>query len=194
MDYKLLLQDISEHYFSFLPSIINEDKTFILNHTSLRMKIKDLGSKTKKKHRLFIEGVIIWGRLIKTYDQNPLSNREKIGYILHSPEVIFEEEPDLYEKILERINEAIEEPKKPFKRLSDILMYPEEEPKYFEVPKELTFGKLVYITITFLSYEHFPNMKFNSLVPIIIAPSITKEIAIIPQKYWSNTYIDYLKS
>jgi len=142
-----------------------------------------LGALTRgyyQRERLWQSGQIIYGYLYKTYTDVGFS-RPYLAWIIFSPLSSFETDPSQYEAIMIKLQQLIdkEKPDRHERKLYNALTNPVTEPKYFPLPEAYSEGRLVYVSTTFVYPDLTEQAKFG-IIPIIIAPAITKEIMCVP--------------
>lgn len=190
MDWLDILNDIKENYSKLIPLFTKEDENYQCLKTYRRGRLHGIFTfDYYKRKRLFKEGIISYSYIFKSY-QTTLDEKEDFSvWFLHSPKKKYEENPELFVEIVNKINEFIlSKPKnRKEKKLLSILLGELSEPKYLELPKDITNGDLVYLSSTYIRNSHTKDFKLGVNL-IILAPSFTKEIFVLPDAYMSTKY------
>ncbi len=132
------------------------------------------------KDKLWQSGRICYGYCYKTYTDRDFT-RPYLAWVIFSPMSSFEENPLLYESIIQKL-QPLMDTKKPDRQLHKFfhaLTNPVTEPKYFPIHEHYCDGKLVYVSTTYVFPELTSQLKLG-IIPIIIAPGVTKEIMCVP--------------
>lgn len=187
MDYQLRLERLNEALLALRPTWTKKDYEYLAGKGTTRGRL--LGFMTRgyyQRNKLWETGIITYGYCYRTYTDNDLS-RPYLAWLLFSPSSVFEQEPERYERILERLTPIIEEQheKGPHRQLMQALTSPLTEAKYFQIPDTYTEGKLVYVSTVYV----FPDMHDSitiGVIPIIIAPNVTQEIMLVPEAFLTS--------
>jgi len=141
------------------------------------------GYRTKEK--LWRSGRIVYGYCYKTYADRDFL-KPYLAWIIFSPMAIYEDNPELYQPILEKLTPVIEGVSKDKDhKLVNALQNPITEPKYFQLPEAYTEGKLVYVSTAYVYPDLHPEFR-PGLVTIAIEPNETKEIMIVTEAMLEN--------
>jgi hypothetical protein len=140
-----------------------------------------------QRERVWQTGRIVYGYAYKTYTDRDYE-RPYLVWILFSPMSIFESEPNHLVDIHVRLEPFLDNTKAAgkYRRLINALTNPLTEPKYFSIPGEFTDGKLVYVSTLFADPGLHDQMPLG-LVPIVIAPEISQEIMLVPERHLAET-------
>jgi hypothetical protein len=140
-----------------------------------------------QRERVWQTGRIVYGYAYKTYTDRDY-DRPYLVWILFSPMSIFESEPqrlvDIYNRLEARLMNAKAAGR--YRRLINALTNPLTEPKYFPIPEEFAEGKLVYVSTLFAD-PGFHDQTPLGLVPIVMAPEISQEIMLVPERHLAES-------
>jgi hypothetical protein len=181
MDYQSLLANLNERLALKRMEWTKDDYRTITGKKSSGGRLLGFMSRGYyQREKLFAQGRIVFGYCYKSYTDRDFS-KPYLVWIVFSPMSAFETDPTQYEITMERLQPLIdnEKPDKSERKLRNALINPVTEPKYFPLPQLYSGDKLMYVSTTYV----FPNLVSQlklGIVPIIIAPDITKEIMIVP--------------
>ncbi len=147
-----------------------------------------LSTGAANREKLWKQGRIIFGYGYKTYTDRDFT-RPYLVWVLFSPMSIFETEPQRYEKVFASLQPLISQEKGPFtnRKLTYALTSPLTEAKYYQIPEQFTDGKLIYVSAMYV-YPDIHDQIVLGIIPIIIAPDISKEIMPVPEAFLSNQF------
>lgn len=185
-----LLLKLAENFNSQRLSFKKEDISFIAGKDTFKGKM--LGFLTRdyyRREKLIKEGNLIYGYAFRTWTNEITFTKPYPVWFLFSPAPEFLEKPMLYMEILTSL-QAIELPKhgnNELRKLFTILNAELSEPKYYLVPEPYAQGHLVYLSMMYLRPSHNNNFRLG-VNPLIVAPTISKEILLLPTKYWTDEF------
>lgn len=196
MTYQELLDHLRKHYQSLLPTFDKQEEQFQCLRTYRQGRLHGVFTRDYWRRKdLFKKGEIVFGYAFKSYQLNVDDESDFPIWVLLSPHQSYAEDPSRYEEILEKINAFLE--KKPHgkkeKRLYSLLSGELSEPKYVELPSEWSHDILVYLCSTYVRPIHIYDFRLG-ILPFLMLPSETKEIMILPVKYWTEEYLQFYTS
>lgn len=185
MDYEINLKNINNKYSKY---VLNIDKNE-LSKICLR-KNKDtrfyniFNPNYYKRNKLVKYGKIIYGYVFKVFNDTSIK-KISIGYVIHSPNLKFNNNPELYKNIYDKLDYFLNNNKdKKYNKLKNILTKNFAELHYFLLPKELVNNEeLIYIS-TFplilnninLGINYFiSNLKYSNEI-LMITKDIMEKI------------------
>lgn len=185
MDFESLLNNQRKSYFALAKNFVKEDIQYITNKANFNEKKVDVFRRRYyQRKKLVTIGPIIYGYVIRVIDD--FDNRKpQFSWVIFSPMSEYEKNPANYEKVMQNLNKIIESQSIPkaYKRLKIMLSEKYSEPQYFQIPIELTEGKIVYLSFVNFWRNKNPNLK-PGIIPIFMNQTISKEILYLPEKYW----------
>lgn len=193
MNLKELLEELREKYKSYIPLFTKEDEDYQCLKTYRKGRLHGIFTRDYyKRKRLFKEGIITLGYIFKSYQSSFNSEEDFPVWLLWAPKSKFIDNPNLYLEIVNKINEFIDsKPKNRKERhLYNILVGELSEPKYIELPLELTNNELVYLSSTYVRQTHTSSFTLG-LTPLILSLTLTKEIMILPDAYLTLNWKKY---
>jgi len=142
------------------------------------------GYRTKEK--LWQGGRVIYGYCYKTYTDRDFDH-PYLAWVLFSPMTSFEENPEQYEKVMERLQPLLdtEKPGPHERKLFHALTNPVTEPKYFPLPEPYADGKLIYVSTMYVYPDPMTPMTLG-IIPVIVDPSVSREIMYVPKDALEN--------
>ena len=149
-----------------------------------------------KREKLIKESNVVIGYAFKTFQfEGELRDMTYPSWVLFSPDKSVIEEPGFYEKVTTNLGKFIEEsPRdKVGKKLKRLLSDNLAEVAYFELPRELTDGKLVYLSVNHVRRNNMPDFKLGHSL-LLMAPTISKEVIYLPPKYWTKEWAELYKN
>lgn len=125
------------------------------------------------------------GYVIRFWEKNDVNVGLHPVWILYSPQKKFVENPDVYLKIIDNIEELRAKKKydKKLRAIKNALFEPYADAEMLELPPELANGGLVYLSIIYRYKETMPDLRLGPNL-VIVNPSVSKEILFLPRKYW----------
>ncbi len=194
MNEKELLDELRENYQGLRFSFNQEEVKFQCLRNYRQGKLHGLFTRAYwKRKELFQKGQIAYGYVFKEYRPqiDDLYSDYPI-WVLLSPNHEFETSPDKYLIIVDRLNQFLKQKahSRKDKQLQRILEGELSEVYYYILPSYLTEGALVYLCTTYVRHTHTPLFHLG-LNPILYAPTISKEIMILPNKYWTKAWNNY---
>ena len=186
-----MIVKMREDYAAHLPFMNQEEKRFLTLKEDKKGRLRGFFTREYwRRNRLVIEGNIAYAYIFKSY-QFDLEHLEDgfLTWLLFSPSSFYDEHPEAYKDIAIHLL-ALENRKPTSKKEKEMKRYIEEElsePHYVEVPKEWTDGHLVYLCSAYIYQMHIPIFHLG-FIPVFHARQITKEILLLPYKYWSEDW------
>lgn len=161
-----------------------------LRHDKKRKLIGIFTKSYWKRKELFLHGTIFYSYVFKEYQlpQND-SLTDSAIWMLFSPHQIYNQNPEKYLEIVALLNILVEKKKVSSKerKLQHLLKENLSEPTYYVLPFDLTNGHLVYLCSTYVKKPHNPFFHLG-LNFVIAAPHISKEVVLLPEKYWTKEW------
>jgi len=195
MDKKEMIDSIRENFKKLLP-FNEEEMKYITLRNDKKGKLRALFTKDYWKRNVLVsEGRIAYGYAFKSYQFNMKDPTNAFPiWVLISPSSFFDEHPEEYAIIASALWElqTKEVKTKKEKELKRILLGELSEPKYVELPKELTHNHFVYLCSCYVYESHISSFHLGFL-PIVYAPEKSKEILLLPMKYWNETFLSFYK-
>lgn len=199
-DYEEVIKSLIRKRDSTVLNIEGKIVRKMISGDSMQEKMAAIFSPDKyKRDRLVKTGNIVWARLLEAKMNNLNRNSRFIARMIFSPESCFITDPSLYEEIVDRINCFIEEVSSrsnSFKerRLLCALTDDGEEPRYFQLPEEISGKHIIYLNTHILN----PDKTFNPInlikyIPIFMNKNLSKEVIVVPQSLYSEEYIKLLE-
>ena len=186
------LEKISEKYRSICVSFSKDDMTYNLDRVTFRQRL--VGFMTPEYYRrkkLFESGEIVYGFIYRTFQSNNETDPIQL-WVITSPVRDFAENPSLFSNISEKLAEIDLTKKVSDKRVMQFInrIYePFAEVKYLEIPCDFTEGKLAFLSTTFYHPNHVRSFKLGINL-FLSSPRVTKEILMLPDRYWPDQYSD----
>lgn len=195
MDTKEMIGALREDFKKHLP-MSDEEMKYITLRNDKKGKLRALFTKDYwKRSTLVLEGRIAYGYAFKSYqfDMKDPTNAFPI-WVLLSPSSYFDEHPEEYAKIATSLWEFQTKKVKTRKEkeLKRILLGELSEPKYAELPKELTNNHFVYLCSCYVYESHISSFHLGFL-PVLYAQEKSKEILLLPMKYWNEEFLSFYK-
>ena len=190
MDFEKIIQEANVLYEKERLSFTKKDYAFLLNRETLKNRL--LGFLTLnyyKRKKVFENGKVSFGYVFQQWDFHKGSYEHPI-WILHSPSLKVEKNPSMYEEICKKIRDLqgkydfLDKKTKEFlhlinEPLSRVSSYLLPESFYLDVP--------IYLTITEWIIAHISTLHLG-LNLILSAPSSSKEIFLLPEKYFPSSW------
>lgn len=186
-----LLKESRSHFEKVRNNFLQADINFMIRRENLKDRLHGfLKRDYYQREKLVREGLLFFAYTFKKYLPRASEDEYFFTWALFSPELIFEEQPELLQDIAEKLLKEFQN-KKPHGReernIYNALNEKVSEPKYLILPFEVTDGHLVYLQFI----EGFPEqvLDFKLGYNLIIAlPNKTKEVFYLPKRYWSDNY------
>lgn len=195
MNVKEMLEAMREEFQKRFP-ITEDEMKFITLRNDKKGKLRALFTKDYWKRNVLVsEGRMAYGYAFKSYQFNMKDPTNAFPiWILISPSSYFDEHPEEYAKIAENLWEfqTKKSKQRKEKELQRILLGELSEPQYFELPKELTNQQFVYLCSCYVYESHISSFHLGFL-PILYAPTKSKEILLLPMKYWNEEFLSFYK-
>ncbi len=191
MDYQEVINNVRSNY-QDLKLFFDKDELYYLTLRDDK-KRRFIGLFIRsywKRKDLFLKGTIFYSYVFKEYQ---LPNNDALTdsaiWMIISPNKIFDQHPEKYLEIIESLNNFMEKKKVSLKekKLQRLLKENLSEPTYYVLPFDITQGYLVYLCSTYVINSHNPHFHLG-LNLVISAPHISKEIALLPNKYWTTEW------
>lgn len=153
--------------------------------------------KAKKRKDLFFKGDIYFGKVIGYFDNHLEDEHDAIGLVLYSFEEYFnfhtEELNDIYQKLTDEV--INKKAQKKYRKLGLVLSDLTLETQRFLVPFELANNHTVYLSTFIIRKHHIDQIPFKkSIMPFILSPLDSKEIILLPNRYWTENFLSYYNS
>ncbi len=190
---KEILLEIRESYISSVPLFNKDDENYQCLKDYRFGRLHGIFTPDyHKRKRLFKEGIITYAYVFKSYQNKMDEDQDYPIWLIISPSTKYIDNPHLYEEVVCQLNQFMtDRPKKnKEKKLLNILLGELSEPKYIELPKELTNGDLVYLSSGYVRHTHTQDFRMGLNV-VLYGLSFTKEIMLLPDRYLSLTWKNY---
>ncbi len=196
MTYQQWIDALRKHYQSLLPTFDKEEEKFQCLRNDRRGRLHGVFTRDYWRRKdLFKRGEIVFGYAFKSYRTRFDDEADFPIWVFISPNQSYSNDPTRYETILSFMHDFLT--KKPQgkkeKQLYSLLIGELSEPKYIELPHTWTNGELVFLCSTYVRPQHIYDFHLGVL-PFLMLPSYTKEIMILPVKYWPEEYIKFYAS
>lgn len=149
-----------------------------------------------KRKELFLNGNIFYCYVFKEY-QLPHNDSltDSAIWMLLSPHQMYDQNPGKYLEIVEALNDLLKKKKVSSKerKLQHLIKENLSEPSYYILPFDLTDGHLVYLCSAYVKKPHTPFFHLGINL-VLSAPHISKEVALLPSKYWTESWKEYYNS
>ncbi|MFA5481159.1 MAG: hypothetical protein WC282_02075 [Bacilli bacterium] len=185
-----ILKNLSASFDAERTKFTKKDVAFIAGKDSFKGKM--LGFLTfdyYRREKLIREGNLVYGYAYRAWTNEVTYTKPYPIWVLFSPAKEFVENPSLYGDVL-RALQAIEKPKHRHAKiyhLYTMLNAELSEPKYVLIPEPYAQGHLVYLSMVYLRPSHHANLCLG-VNPFLIAPNVSKEILLLPSKYWTEEF------
>ena len=184
---KMGFSSLKEGWERLRPLLSREDIRFIASKDTFRKRLRGfLTPAYWKREHLIKESSVVWGLVFKEWHGNPSETGNYYrDWVLFSPSTSVNEDPRLLFEAASALRNGKETPPKSKKEilLRNVLEKPLSDASYLKLPPEATGGELIYLSIVERPYDL--NDGFNlGLHPLLMNPSISKEIIFLPNKYW----------
>lgn len=194
MDFQEEINKIRIHY-QESKLLFNKDEIdyLTLRHDKKRRLIGIFTKSYWKRKELFLNGNIFYSYIFKEY-QLPHNDSltDSAIWMLLSPHQMFDQNPNKYLEIVDMLNNLLKKKKVSLKerKLQHVLKDNLSEPAYYILPFELTEGHLVYLCSAYVKKPHTPSFHLGINL-VISSPLISKEVALLPNKYWTESWTKY---
>ena len=186
------LDKITEKYRLICSSFAKDEMEYNLDRLTFRQKL--VGFMTPEyyqRKKLFEKGDIIYGFIYRTFQSSNESDPVQI-WVITSPIREFSDDPKLFADISEKLAE-IDLSKKNIDKKTlhfiNLIYTPFADVRYLEIPGEFTNGRLAFLSSTFYHPNHVHQLKLGINL-FLSSPRITKEILLLPDRYWPDQYAD----
>lgn len=164
------------------------DFDFLSGKNTVRGKL--LGFLTPEYYRreqLWKTGTIFIAYVYKIFTNNLDTDRPLIGWLLYSPLDKLNQNPSLYIKIYEKLESFLKKTRvAKFQKLKRTFENPLSEPRFVELPEEVTGGDLVFLSSVYFYPDHFFDYRLGFHF-VVAQPAITKELMLVPEKFYPQT-------
>lgn len=190
-----LFDSFSESWKKTQKDLSKKDLSFISFKDSFRHGMRGfLTPEYYKREKLIKEGELAFGYVFKCWSDESSFSVDYPTWVLFSPSLKVSKNPVLLAKISENLLVFAKENKdKKHRKLTSLINEPLSECAYYELPKELTQGELIYLSITYVHLNQFIDFQMG-INPIIISKGISKEILYLPDKYWTQEFAESYKN
>ena len=185
------LNEINEKYSLLVPFFSKEDMQDNLDRRTFREKM--LGFLTPeyfKRVKLFENGPIVYGYIYRSFHSANETDIVQV-WVLTSPEHYFLEDPLRLGDVSAKLSEIVIGKKVDDKKVSlfiSRILEPYAELKYVEIPATFTDGHLAFMSTVVFHPNHVTSFR-HGLNLFLSNPRISKEMLLLPEKYWPEEYL-----
>ena len=187
------LDSINANYKLRVADFSAEDIVYNLDRISFREKL--IGFMTPEYHKrkkLFSEGQIVYGYLCRSQQSANASDQIYV-WVITSPEHHYAENPSNFAQIAVKMAEIDISKKMSDKKVLHFMnriLEPFADVKYLEIPGIFCDGHLAFISSVVYRPNHIHAFR-HGLNLAISSPRISKELILLPEKYWPAEYYDF---
>ena len=187
------LEETNRKYRVFAGNFSKEDTQYNLDRLSFREKL--IGFMTPeyyKREKLFLRGNVVYGFIYRTF-QSSNENGQVQLWVITSPEHIFTENPMLLADVSEKLSSIIINKKYEDRGVQAFVRRihePYAEVKYLEIPGVFTDNHLAFLSSVMYKTNHVASFR-HGINLFISAPNISKELLLLPERYWSDQYTEW---
>lgn len=187
IDFYELLEKEREEFKKTQLSFTKDDIKFISSKDSFKGKFTGFLTRAYyQRENVIRTGELFYGYVFSEWN---IKDSAPISYVLFSPERKLAENPSIFKKITENIQQFLDiSPKdKKSKKLKNLIENPLCDAPYEELPFTLSEGHIVFFCKTFRnrSFEYSFNLGLNLF---IVNPAISKQILYLPERYITPTF------
>jgi hypothetical protein len=191
VDYEKIISDINNSWLVQRASLSKDDLAFIGNKSTLHGKMLGfLTSSYYKRNNLIKQSEVFYAYVFKEWSNEFGGNdKQHPTWMLFSPSASFKEHPEKLKKVAEALQGLTKEKldSAEEKHLFNLINEPLSDCSYFEIPQNISYGDLVYLSIVYV----MPDLvqPFHLGLNLMLAnQSVSKEVLYFPTRYWPEEF------
>lgn len=189
VDYSLQIANIRSEFAKKRDAFDKSDRAFLAGKDSMKGKLLGMFSSAYYHREKLIDNAdVVYGYAFRGYEAEGDREFSYPTWVLFSLSSKFDENPLL---LAGAAKELLAYCERQTKRKKDKLYYATKddwgEPKYVELPQELTHGSLIFLSM--VTVRTGANPHFHLGLNLLLADKkSSKEVLYLPERYWSEDY------
>lgn len=168
-----------------------KERAFLAGKDSFRGRLLGIFSASYyQRERLIAKGEVIYGYAFRDYEEGDNRDFTYPTWVLFSPASAIDDDPAPLAEAAERLLAYCAADNGRKDKLCRAVKDDWAEPQYVELPKELTQGRLVYLSMVNVRTKANPSFRLG-LNLLLANRKASKEVIYLPERYWTDAFLSH---